>query len=145
MKANNAIEGELTLRNWRGILMSMIMIVMSIWILIHWIVVTFQDISVRRWRRQCMISLKIWLISIVMRFDLLLMLIINLTVFLEISVGFPVLRSEKKCAIRWNTYERSCKRKMRKWKNVNFRVWFNTLDWSNVLYTHTQKRVEKNI
>lgn len=145
MKENNAIEGEPTLRNWRGILMSMIMIVMSIWILIHRIVVTFQDISVRRWRRQCMISLKIWLISIVMRFDLLLMLIINLTVFLEISVGFPVLQSEKKCAIRWNTYERSCKRKMRKWKNVNIRAWFNTLDWSNVLYTHTQKRVEKNI
>lgn len=48
MKENNAIEGEPTLRNWRGILMSMIMIVMSIWILIHRIVVTFQDISVRR-------------------------------------------------------------------------------------------------
>lgn len=75
------------MRTWRGILMSMIMIVMSIWIGIGWIVVALQYISVRGWCRQRMISLEIKLVFVVMGFDLLLMLIINLTVFLVIS-GF---------------------------------------------------------
>ena len=77
----------LTLRTWCGILMSMIMIVMPIWIGIGWIVVTLQYISIRCWCRQRMISLEIKLEFVMMGFDLLLMLIINLTVFLIIS-GF---------------------------------------------------------
>lgn len=66
--------------------MSMIMIVMSIRVGIGWIIVALQDISVRSRCRQRMISFKIKLIFVVMGFDLLLMLIINLTVFLIISV-----------------------------------------------------------
>lgn len=94
----------LTLRTWCGILMSMIMIVMPIWIGIGWIVVTFQYISIRCWCRQRMISFEIKLEFVMMGFDLLLMLIINLTVFLIIS-GF--FRTEKCvflcCCLSWSS------------------------------------------
>lgn len=66
--------------------MSMIMIVMSIRVGVGWIVVAFQDVGIGSRCRQRMISLEIKFVFVVMGFDLLLMLIINLTVFLIISV-----------------------------------------------------------
>lgn len=69
-----------------GILMSVIMIVMPIRVRIGWIIVALQDISIWGRRRQRMISFKIKFVFVVMGFDLLLMLIINLTVFFIISV-----------------------------------------------------------
>jgi arginine exporter protein ArgO len=63
-----------------------------------------------------MISLEIRLVFVVMGFDLLLMLIINLTVFLVIS-GFPFLFSyDRNAAVDRTKKER--KEQKRKGKNV---------------------------
>ena len=121
----------ITLRTRCGILMSMIMIVMSIWVGIGWIIVALQDISIWCWCRQRMISFKIKFVFVVMRFDLLLMLIINLTVFFIISV----------CGRRrWEENDMERKRKKRE-----ERMWISVFSWEILRHTNTSIKLKFNV